>query len=57
MLLIVILQQTREASSLRIHRDMKNMGLTNIRLGDYIERSTVNNKELKYGTDLIVGVN
>lgn len=33
------------------------MGLTNIRLGDYIERSTVNNKELKYGTDLIVGVN
>lgn len=33
------------------------MGLTNIRLGDYIERSTVNNKDLKYGTDLIVGVN
>lgn len=33
------------------------MGLTNIRLGDYIERSTVNNKNLEYGTDLIVGVN
>ena len=33
------------------------MGLTNIRLGDYIERSTINNKELKYGVDLIVGVN
>lgn len=26
------------------------MGLTNIRLGDYIERSTKNNKDLKYGT-------
>lgn len=33
------------------------MGLTNIRLGDYIERSTVNNKNLEYGTELIVGVN
>ena len=33
------------------------MGLTNIRLGDYIERSTQNNKDLAYGTDLIVGVN
>lgn len=33
------------------------MGLTNIRLGDYIERSTQNNKGLEYGTDLIVGVN
>lgn len=32
-------------------------GLTNIRLGDYIERSTQNNKDLEYGTDLIVGVN
>lgn len=32
------------------------MGLTKIRLGDYIERSTVNNKSLVYGTDLIVGV-
>lgn len=30
------------------------MGLTNIRLGDYIERSTQNNKDLEYGTDLIV---
>ena len=29
------------------------MGLTNIRLGDYIERSTQNNKDLEYGTDLI----
>lgn len=33
------------------------MALTNIRLGDYIERSTINNKDLQYGTDLIVGVN
>ena len=33
------------------------MGLTNIRLGDYIERSTVNNSDLKYGIDYIVGVN
>ena len=33
------------------------MGLINIRLGDYIERSTQNNKNLEYGTDLIVGVN
>lgn len=33
------------------------MGLTSIRLGDYIERSTINNKDLKYGIDLIVGVN
>lgn len=33
------------------------MGLTNIRLGDYIERSTQNNKDLEYGNDLIVGVN
>jgi type I restriction enzyme S subunit len=33
------------------------MGLINIRLGDYIERSTINNKDLKYEGDLIVGVN
>ena len=33
------------------------MGLINIRLGDYIERSTINNKDLKYRVDLIVGVN
>ena len=33
------------------------MGLINIRLGDYIERSTQNNKDLEYGTDLIVCVN
>lgn len=33
------------------------MGLINIRLGDYIERSTINNKDLRYGGDLIVGVN
>lgn len=33
------------------------MGLTRIRLGDFIERSTQNNKDLEYGTDLIVGVN
>jgi len=32
------------------------MGLNKIRLGDYIERSTANNKNLVYGTDLIVGV-
>ena len=28
-----------------------------IRLGDFIERSTINNKDEKYGTELIVGVN
>lgn len=33
------------------------MALIKIRLGDYIERSTVNNKDLKYGTELIAGVN
>ena len=33
------------------------MELTKIRLGDYIRRSTVNNRNLKYGEDLIVGVN
>ena len=33
------------------------MGLTNIRLGDYIERSTINNKDLQYGIELIAGVN
>ncbi len=33
------------------------MALNNIRLGDYIEPSTANNKELKYGSEYIVGVN
>ena len=33
------------------------MRLSRIRLGDYIERSTVNNKDLQYGENLIVGVN
>lgn len=33
------------------------MALTNIRLGDYIERSTTNNKALLYGEELILGVN
>lgn len=33
------------------------MGLNRIRLGDYIEHSTANNKDLKYDTDLIAGVN
>lgn len=33
------------------------MGLSKIRLGDYIERSTVNNKNLQFGTELISGVN
>lgn len=33
------------------------MALTNIRLGDYIERSTENNKDLTYGNEYIVGVN
>lgn len=32
------------------------MALTKIRLGEFIERSTANNRELLYGTDLIVGV-
>lgn len=33
------------------------MRLVNIRLGDYIERSTINNKDLHYGAELIAGVN
>lgn len=33
------------------------MALTKIRLGDYIECSSDNNKALKYGKELIVGVN
>lgn len=33
------------------------MALRKIRLGDYIVRSTANNKDLKYGTELIRGVN
>ncbi len=33
------------------------MGLSNIRLGDYIERSTKNNNDLEYGREFIVGVN
>ncbi len=33
------------------------MGLINIRLGDYIERSTKNNNALEYGTEFIAGVN
>lgn len=33
------------------------MGLNKIKLGKYIERSTANNKNLKYGTELITGVN
>ena len=32
------------------------MALTNIRLGDYIERSTANNNDLTYGNEYIVGV-
>lgn len=33
------------------------MGLNKIRLGDYIERSNANNKNLEYGEELIAGVN
>ncbi len=40
-----------------MHLGGLDMGLTRIRLGDFIERSTQNNKDLEYGTDLIVGVN
>ena len=36
---------------------MNTMGLTKYKLGELIERSTVNNKDLKYGIDLIAGVN
>ena len=32
------------------------MALRNIRLGDYIKRSTINNRDEMYGIDLIVGV-
>ncbi len=28
-----------------------------VRIGDYIERSMVNNSDLKYGTEFIEGVN
>ena len=33
------------------------MKLTNIRLGDYITRSTKNNKDEQYGIEYITGVN
>ena len=33
-----------------------NSGINVIRLGDYIQRSTVNNSKLQYGTELIEGV-
>ena len=33
------------------------MGLTKYKLGELIERSTANNRDLKYSSDLIVGVN
>lgn len=33
------------------------MALTNIRLGDYIRRSTLNNRDLQYGNEVIAGVN
>ncbi len=33
------------------------MALINIKLGDYIEQSTTNNKNLAYGNEFIVGVN
>lgn len=33
------------------------MGFEYIRLGDYIKRSTINNKDEKYGIELIAGVN
>lgn len=33
------------------------MALKKCKLGELIERSTVNNKDLRYGADLIVGVN
>ena len=32
------------------------MAVNKIRLGDYITRSTINNKDLKYGVELIEGV-
>ena len=32
------------------------MGLSKIRLGDYIVKSTTNNRNLKYGIELIEGV-
>ena len=40
-----------------MHLGGLDMGLTKIKLGDYIERSTVNNKDLQYGTEKIVGIN
>jgi len=35
----------------------KNQNLTVIKLGDYIKKSTKNNKDMKYGEEFIVGVN
>ena len=40
-----------------MHLGGLDMGLINIRLGDYIERSTKNNNALEYGTEFIAGVN
>lgn len=39
-----------------MHLGGLDMALTKIRLGDYIKRSTENNKDLTYGEELIVGV-
>lgn len=36
--------------------EVLGMTLNRVRLGNYIRRSTINNKDLKYGADLIVGV-
>ena len=36
--------------------DTNNTNVKKIRLGDYISRSTTNNRELKYGSELIEGV-
>lgn len=40
-----------------MHLEVLVMALTNIRLGDYILKSTQNNKSLEYGTEFIAGVN
>lgn len=40
-----------------MHLEVLVMALTNIRLGDYILKSTQNNKSLEYGIEFIAGVN
>ena len=53
----IMKDEKKSQQMLKMHLGGLVMGLTKIRLGDYIERSTVNNSDLKYGIDFIAGVN